>query len=271
MPTENQIRLERKNGFTVLQNDLIRDRRLSLKTKGLFAVLASLPPGWDYSVRGLCKIADVGAHSVKAALSELEEAGYLERIQNREGGKFASCTYVIHDVSAKPREVTPENSNLPPLVENQPTADIASPLADFPTAVFPLAENLQQVNKELNKERNNNTPYSPPSGDGERRHRSPKSMPEWKPDRFEGLWNFYPKQGKKDRVKAVREWDKLKPDDALIDQIAHALVRQKASDEWQRGIGIPYLCRYLSHQRWKDEISQTAEAAGCWAEDREVV
>ncbi|MBR2366545.1 MAG: hypothetical protein IKA78_05180, partial [Oscillospiraceae bacterium] len=179
--------------------------------------------------------------------------------------------YVIHDVSAKPREVTPENSNLPPLVENQPTADIASPLADFPTAVFPPAENLQQVNKELNKERNNNTPYSPPSGDAERRHRSPKSMPEWKPDRFEGLWNFYPKQGKKDRVKAVREWDKLKPDDALIDQIAHALVRQKASDEWQRGIGIPYLCRYLSHQRWKDEISQTVEAAGCWAEDREVV
>lgn len=251
--SENQIRLERTNGFTVLQNDLIRDRRLSLKTKGLFAVLASLPPGWDYSVRGLCKLADVGRDAIKTALIELENAGYLERTQNREGGKFSSCTYLIRDVSVNPQ------------VND-------SPLTGFPSTVFPSTENPPQVNKDLSKERSSNTPYSPPPGDGERRHRSPKSVPEWKPERFEGLWNFYPKQGKKDRVKAVREWDKLKPDDALIDQIAQALVRQKASDEWQRGIGIPYLCRYLSHQRWKDEVSHAPEQLrGGWEEDREVV
>lgn len=97
-------------------------------------------------------------------------------------------------------------------------------------------------------------------------------MPAWKPDRFDGLWNFYPEKGKKDRAAAVREWDRLKPDDPLIDEIARTLARQKASDEWQRGIGIPYLCRYLSHQRWRDVVSQTAaEPPHGWEADPEVM
>ena len=41
-----------------------------------------------------------------------------------------------------------------------------------------------------------------------------------------------------------------------------ALMQQKQSDEWIRGIGIPYFCRWLSHRRWEDERirSGTAES-----------
>jgi len=55
---------------------------------------------------------------------------------------------------------------------------------------------------------------------------------------------------------AVEEWDKLQPDDALIDRMARALARQKASEEWQRGIGIPYACRWLRKRRWEDVPAQ---------------
>ncbi|WP_245185064.1 hypothetical protein [Flavonifractor sp. AGMB03687] len=55
---------------------------------------------------------------------------------------------------------------------------------------------------------------------------------------------------------AVEEWDKLQPDDTLIDRMARALARQKASEEWQRGIGIPYACRWLRKRRWEDVPAQ---------------
>lgn len=47
-------------------------------------------------------------------------------------------------------------------------------------------------------------------------------------------------------------WDKLKPDDALIDRIAKALVKLKATEEWRRGVGIPYVATFLRGSRWAD-------------------
>lgn len=111
-----------------------------------------------------------------------------------------------------------------------------------------------------------NTPYSPPEGDGASgtKKAKDKSRPQWKPERFEGFYDFYPLH--KSRVAAVRAWDKLRPSDELIDTIARALRAQKKSDDWQRGIGIPYPSTWLNGQRWRDEIAPTVRAAdtgGC--------
>ena len=35
--------------------------------------------------------------------------------------------------------------------------------------------------------------------------------------------------------------------------MARALKRQMASEEWQRGIGIPYASTWLNNRRWEDE------------------
>ena len=35
--------------------------------------------------------------------------------------------------------------------------------------------------------------------------------------------------------------------------MALGLARDLQSETWQRGIGIPYACRWLSHRRWEDE------------------
>ena len=50
---ESVIRSGWKQQFTVLYNSMLRDRRLSLKAKGLFAIMASLPEDWQYSISGL--------------------------------------------------------------------------------------------------------------------------------------------------------------------------------------------------------------------------
>ena len=55
-----------------------------------------------------------------------------------------------------------------------------------------------------------------------------------------------------------------------------ALNRQRMSDEWRRGIGIPYACRWLSKRRWTDRIPDDTEPdespqQGGWAEFREAI
>lgn len=100
-----------------------------------------------------------------------------------------------------------------------------------------------------------NTPYSPPQGDGgspaKKRKRGEKAVPDWKPERFAGFWAAYPRG--ENRQAAVRAWDKLRPPDELIDQMAKALARQLHRADWQRGVGIPYASTWLNGRRWEDE------------------
>lgn len=109
-----------------------------------------------------------------------------------------------------------------------------------------------------------------------RKRKEPREAPDWKPERFAGFWKFYPKAGRKDKQRAMDAWDKLHPDDALIDTIARALVRLKATEEWRREIGIPYAATFLNGARWADadELDApdtTSESDGGWAEDEEVL
>lgn len=99
--------------FTIIRNSIFKDYRLSAKAKGVACQLLSLPPAWDYSVRGLTTLFNDGEASIRSALSELEEAGYLRREQVREGGKFGKSVYVITDM-LKSEKPCVEN----PLAEN---------------------------------------------------------------------------------------------------------------------------------------------------------
>ena len=108
---------------------------------------------------------------------------------------------------------------------------------------------------------NRNTPNPPTGG---RRDGDGKSHPKWNPAGFEEFWRIYrTKVRGEDRQGACREWDKLKPDAALISEIYFALGEQIASPEWQRGVGVPYATRYLRNRRWEDvDIEAVAAAAG---------
>ena len=88
-----------------------------------------------------------------------------------------------------------------------------------------------------------------------RKRRVLKTVPDWKPERFEGFWKFYPRH--EGRGKAAAAWDKLRPDDALIARIGAALIWQKETDEWRRGIGIPHASTYLNQMRWTDDPPET--------------
>ena len=127
----------------------------------------------------------------------------------------------------------------------------------------------------------NNIPPIVPQGDArahkrKRKRKEPRERPDWKPDRFDGFWKFYPKDGRKDKQRAMDAWDKLSPDDDLIATIARALVKLKATESWKRGIGIPYVSTFLNGARWTDAdeldaSSETSDSSSGWAEDEEVL
>ena len=50
------FRVEKNANYTVMSNEHLRNRELSLKAKGLLSQMLSLPEEWDYSLEGLSRI-----------------------------------------------------------------------------------------------------------------------------------------------------------------------------------------------------------------------
>lgn len=99
-----EIEIHQKKGFTTMLNTHLQDKNISLKACGLMARMLSLPEDWDYSINGLAQICKEGVKSIRSALKELEEAGYLIRTQVRdENGKF----YYKYDLYEDPSEISP--------------------------------------------------------------------------------------------------------------------------------------------------------------------
>ena len=121
----SKIKINRRNHFTMVSNHVLRNNKLSLKAKGLYAYMWSLPDDWDYSVAGLVKVLKEGKDAINEALKELEREGYLVRTILRNGGKFRDMDYVLNE--------TPE-----------PFTDF--PQAEKPYTEKPQAENPQQSN-----------------------------------------------------------------------------------------------------------------------------
>ena len=69
--------MNKTKNYTVMSNEHLKDRRLSLKAKGLLSVMLSLPDTWDYSISGLVAICKESETAVKSTLNELKSCGYL--------------------------------------------------------------------------------------------------------------------------------------------------------------------------------------------------
>ena len=92
------FRIERTRDYTVMSNHHLRDKALSLKSKGLLSMMLSLPEDWNYTTRGLAKICKEGVDAIGGALRELEAAGYIVRHQMRDRqGRISDTEYVIYE------------------------------------------------------------------------------------------------------------------------------------------------------------------------------
>ncbi|UQN10729.1 hypothetical protein [Deinococcus sp. QL22] len=84
--------------FTQIDNAALRNPKLSLKAKGLLAVMMSCPEEWQFYMDWLQSQSMDGRESHQTAMKELEAHGYVlrEKVQGK-GGKFSGWEYVVDD------------------------------------------------------------------------------------------------------------------------------------------------------------------------------
>lgn len=120
-----------------------------------------------------------------------------------------------------------------------------------------LDKNVYPNSSRLYIHDNTNPPIVPPEGGSEcadsKKSARTVSAPDWKPERFEKFWKAYPNGA--GRKAAVRAWDKLKPDDALLVLMARTLEKDMRSEQWGRGI-IPRASTWLNSEPWNDDYSK---------------
>ena len=137
-----KVRVHKTANFTVMSNYHFKEKKMSLKAKGLLSLMLSLPDTWNYSVSGLVTLSKDGKDSVMSALAELEKFGYLqrERLIN-DKGQFAGIEYNIYE-QPQPQK---------PIAEN--------PITEIEQAGKPTAENTAQLNtnQSITKSIKNNT------------------------------------------------------------------------------------------------------------------
>lgn len=229
-----------------MSNYHLRDKRLSLKAKGLLSVILSLPEGWDYTISGLAVICDTGRDAIRAAIGELEKAGYITRRQINQGGKFGANQYIIREVPA----------------------EVQQPLSDFPSTVIPSAEtpspeNPTEIINDQSITDSSNPPISPEEGElpkpPKKRGRVKASEAESNtPSDFDLFWSAYPR--KVDKKKARAAFAKVR---APVSQLLAALEVQKKSEQWLKSGGqyVPHPTTWLNGERWEDDVSATTAPA----------
>ena len=142
----------RRNGnFFTISNYYLRDRSLSMKAKGLFTLLLSLPESWDFSLKGLASISKEGVDAIREAVRELEKFGYIVRTRIRNAkGQMDSAEYTLYEQPQAPEqnpqaERTAHENTV--CASKEPTRDIPKqekPGLENPTLVFPAQENPTQ-------------------------------------------------------------------------------------------------------------------------------
>lgn len=120
-------RIERRETFTTVENNLIRNKELSFKAKGIMILMLSMGEGFTFHTNGLASFSTDGKDGVASGLKELEKHGYLERkTQHDENGKFAGIEYYIYEQpktdlpkTEKPKTEKPSTEN-PSIKKEQP-------------------------------------------------------------------------------------------------------------------------------------------------------
>ena len=100
------FKVNKNNNYTVISNTHLKERKMTLKAKGLLTLMLSLPPDWGYSIEGLISICVEGERAINSTLNELKEFGYLriEKLPPRKGKNQFEYIYNIYEKPLKKEE-----------------------------------------------------------------------------------------------------------------------------------------------------------------------
>ena len=141
------IRQKRKERFSIVDNKVIEDERLSFKARGLLIYMLSKPDDWKFYTEELAKRSNKdGISAIKTALNEIEDAGYLTRKQgHKKNGQFTSQDWILTDTSTNsPQAEKPQAEK--PLADKAPAGKALADNRTLPNTDF--KPNTDHTNKD---------------------------------------------------------------------------------------------------------------------------
>lgn len=131
------LRKVKKTDYTVIDNNIFKNKQLTLKAKGMICTMLSLPDDWNFSEDGLVSLSNDGKAAIRSTLKELMQFGYLRRERRRDDkGVLREYIYTVYEE---------------PNLENQKL----EPTCDYPTLEKPTLENRNTYKILNNKILNN--------------------------------------------------------------------------------------------------------------------
>lgn len=228
--------------YSVIPARVRDDNALRPNAKLLYGELSALTmaEGYCWATNAyLAELFELSPNTVAALVKQLKDRGHIQVEVERDQESNEVLRRKIWICG-------PPGSCVPPPLKNEGRS--------HQKRGDPPLKNREENNISLSNT-SNTPPYSPPQGGMPAKKRGKrtqaKAASDWKPARFEAFWQAYPCG--KSKQAAIRAWDKLRPDDALLEKMARGLQRAMASEDWRRGIGIPYAATWLNNRRWEDE------------------
>jgi len=111
------MKIIKDTNYTTINNVFLKDRRLSLKAKGLLALIMSLPSTWDYENNGLGTLLKESKDFVYSIIDELISKGYCNKIQEEKDGvkrvgyEFFELPYYKQSDKSTPKNKKTTNTN----------------------------------------------------------------------------------------------------------------------------------------------------------------
>ena len=135
--------------YVKIPNNLVNDRTISWKAKGLFCHMASKPDNYNFTVASLASQFPDGKSAIFAALDELKERGWITFTKRANGqGKYKLETS-LEPESDNQYEAMPESDNR--TKEGEPQSDNRTkegePESDYPEMGYRIVGKSDGINK----------------------------------------------------------------------------------------------------------------------------
>ena len=151
--------IKKEKDFVQIPNSILTSPDISLKAKGILALMLSLPDNWKFSIEGIVSKCKESKECIGNAIKELESAGYVKRTMIRgDDGKITGMEYEIFEESYA--ITTDEEHDDEKPCEEEPSADKSStdtPSTEKPSMAIPAKEKPSEENPWVNNTKTNKT------------------------------------------------------------------------------------------------------------------
>ena len=132
-------RIHKEDNYVIVDKAFLMNEKISLKAKGLLALLLSYPDNWQFYEAEIVQHAADKANSLSSGLKELIENGYIVRkLGKDETGKFKGYEYHIYE-----KPITEKPIMEKPITEK--------PITEKPITEKPITENPVLLNNKDTK------------------------------------------------------------------------------------------------------------------------